>query len=137
MNKYLLYHAPWQFLMLIIFIQSSISMIELPDMGIDWFDKIVHFVVYGVLGFLVVRGFSRIKNIKIMKYYVIWSIFITSAYGITDEIHQFFVAGRICSFGDWLADMLGSIFVIYIYSWYKNKKCRDGSQTAPIIEKHP
>jgi VanZ family protein len=34
---------------------------------------------------------------------------IGSAYGILDEVHQFFVPGRDCNVWDWIADTLGAV----------------------------
>jgi VanZ family protein len=39
-----------------------------------------------------------------------WLPFVVCAlYGASDEIHQAFVPGRVCSLTDWLADCLGSL----------------------------
>ena len=137
MYRYFKYHAPWQILMLIIFIQSSVRMIDLPEIGINWFDKIVHFLVYGMLGFLLARSILQLKTMKIKKYYFIWSITITSFYGMTDEFHQLFTAERVCSSGDWLADTLGSILFVAIYYIYNTKKYKTGLPSSLPVKKHP
>ena len=121
MTTYLLYHAPWQLLMIAIFVQSSISYIKLPDIGIDWLDKILHFLCYGILGLLMARSFLISKYKKYQNKYWQWSIIFCSLYGLSDEIHQRFIPGRLASFSDWLADTLGVVIFILIYKWYKSR----------------
>ena len=48
--------------MVILFIQSSFGQMEIPDFNITWFDKILHFVVFGILGILTTRGFNHSSN---------------------------------------------------------------------------
>lgn len=59
------------------------------------------------------------------------SLAIASAYAVTDEIHQYFVADRVCSFSDWLVDSLGAAagvaaisLLIYIFSYFKRRRLR-------------
>jgi len=78
-------------------------------------DKMLHFVAYALLGTLFLRAFktSRIKNnVKLM---LILSVLCSSLYGISDEIHQYFVPYRSADLMDILADILGSIMGVYIY----------------------
>lgn len=78
-------------------------------------DKVLHFVAYALLGALFLRAFktSRIKNnVKLM---LILSVLLSSLYGISDEIHQYFVPYRDADLMDVLADMLGGIMGVYIY----------------------
>ncbi|MGD8768566.1 MAG: VanZ family protein, partial [Desulfobacterales bacterium] len=56
---------------------------------------------------------SRIKNnVKLM---VILSVVLSSLYGVSDEIHQYFVPFREADLLDVLADTLGGILGVYIY----------------------
>jgi VanZ family protein len=82
---------------------------------LPYFDKVLHFVGYALLGALFLRAFktSRIKNnVKLM---VILSVLLSSLYGISDEIHQYFVPYRDADLMDVLADMLGGLMGVYIY----------------------
>jgi len=78
-------------------------------------DKVLHFVGYALLGALFLRAFktSRIKNN--LKFMLILSILLSSLYGISDEIHQYFVPYRSADLMDVLADTLGGIMGVYIY----------------------
>ena len=117
MNKlhiFFYYWLPILIYCLLIFIQSSYPSIksapELPHI-----DKVLHFVAYALLGALFLRAFktSRIKNnVKLM---LILSVLLSSLYGISDEIHQYFVPHRDADLMDVLADMLGGIMGVYIY----------------------
>lgn len=78
-------------------------------------DKMLHFVAYALLSALFLRAFktSRIKNnVKLM---LILSVLCSSLYGISDEIHQYFVPYRSADLMDVLADILGGIMGVYIY----------------------
>jgi VanZ family protein len=82
---------------------------------LPYFDKVLHFIAYALLGALFLRAFktSRIKNnIKLM---VILSVLLSSLYGISDEIHQYFVPYRDADLMDVLADTLGGLMGVYIY----------------------
>jgi len=46
---------------------------------------------------------------------VILSVVLSSLYGVSDEIHQYFVPFREADLLDVLADTLGSIMGVYIY----------------------
>jgi len=113
--NYLLYHIPWQILLLAIFIQSSIGSINMIDLGFSFQDKFLHFLVFGILAFLMARSFKKSKFKFLNKYYHILAIVFTGLYGIIDEYHQYFVPGRFSTVGDWLADLLGAIVFITIF----------------------
>jgi VanZ family protein len=91
---------------------------QVADPGIPNVDKIVHFLVYGLLATLVVRTRAGGR---------IWpwvALAITSVYGITDELHQSFVPGRSMEFADWMADTLGAALAIFLYTkcaWYRTR----------------
>lgn len=44
------------------------------------------------------------------------SILFLVSYGILDELHQFFVPGRVCSFSDFGLDSLGIMLALMIYT---------------------
>ncbi len=46
---------------------------------------------------------------------VLVAIALTSAYGASDECHQFFVRGRDASYRDWFADTCGGAVGVTIY----------------------
>ncbi len=74
-------------------------------------DKLVHFSVYSLLGFLIGSRFAfreRGFEAKTVRRSFDWKgLAVGVAYGVTDEIHQLFVPMREFSYGDMLADALG------------------------------
>ncbi len=67
-------------------------------------DKLVHCICFAGFSFWV----SFACAIKTRKNLCL-PLFIVSAYGIIDEIHQSFTPGRSSSIFDWIADTLGAL----------------------------
>lgn len=130
MQQYIFYHLPWKVLMLAIFIQSSISSIDMPDLGFSFQDKLLHFIVFGILAFLLVRSLKITKIKYFRNNYLYYAIFITGIYGIIDEIHQYFVPGRSSTFGDWLADVIGAIFFVAVFHFIEKRKFNMKNKSA-------
>jgi VanZ family protein len=102
-------------MMIIISFQSSTSKIKLPDLSFDFIDKLVHFFVFGILGWLIARGMYKSKNYFIHKNFILLAIFMGTIFGLIDEWHQSLVPGRQADVGDWLADVLGIITLSFFY----------------------
>ncbi len=86
--------------MSLIFYLSSIPL-HFPEV-INKFDPskfTLHTIEYSILGFLVFYA-SKKRN---------FSIIFSSFYGLSDEIHQYFVPFRYFDWFDLLADVIGSI----------------------------
>ena len=76
-------------------------------------DKVFHLGEYGILGYLLARALGRYHLRK--KVLFITAVSICFVYGISDELHQFFVPNRCTSFMDVVADGMGSSLGIWIY----------------------
>ena len=74
----------------------------------DISDKVLHAVEYAVLGGLCYRAFRWSMNGQMASYALLFAIAMASLYGMTDEVHQFFVPLRESSWLDWLADTAGA-----------------------------
>jgi VanZ family protein len=89
-----------------IFYLSSLSTV--PETFTSVPDKLGHVILYAGLGFLVALYFGR--NYK-LDTILIWGL--TAAfcfvYGISDEVHQYFVEGRCAEIGDVIADLIGGL----------------------------
>lgn len=98
------------FYMGMIFYFSSKSSISVP---IDFWgvDKIAHLLFYIPLSFLFYISFSA-SGIK--RHVFILSVLFSCLYGISDELHQIFVPGRIASIGDFMADSIGAFIGSFI-----------------------
>jgi VanZ family protein len=93
---------------LAIFIQSAFpSVDDVPQW--PFFDKVLHFSAYGLLGFLLLRALLTLPGSISLRNFIVFNIIIVSLYGLSDEIHQAFVPSRQASWADWVADVLGGI----------------------------
>ncbi len=107
----------------LIFLQSA----YIPNKSIPKFpfsDKLLHLGGYAVLSALVARaliegnwGFASLKTSKTVI--IIIAILFSAMYGLSDEIHQSFVAARCGDVFDFIADMAGSILGVLFFI-----KCR-------------
>jgi VanZ family protein len=78
-----------------------------PPGGVS--DKVVHALAYALLGALVLIGLGGARARAMTRAAALRAVLLASAYGVTDEVHQIFVAGRSASPADWLADALGAV----------------------------
>ncbi|HMQ69297.1 MAG TPA: VanZ family protein [Ignavibacteria bacterium] len=107
---------------LLIFVLSSIPGENFPKVEFEFSDKIVHIAVYSVLYILFFYSLkNQSKYVKLRDYALEFSVLFTSLYGITDEIHQYFVLNRSCEFLDWVADTVGALLMYLIFR-YKFRK---------------
>jgi VanZ family protein len=68
-------------------------------------DKIVHFSMYGILGFLVGRALPRHRLLSAL----VGAALGLAVFGALDEWHQRFIPGRSADVKDWIADVSGMI----------------------------
>lgn len=101
--------------MALIFYLSSIPL-QLPEIigVIDPTRFILHTIEYMFLGFLVYRPSKKYN----------FSFLLSSLYGISDELHQYFVPFRTFSGLDILADVIGSLLGVVITQWVYRKNFR-------------
>ena len=83
-------------------------------------DKVFHAAVYGVLGLLLLTAQPR-KTQGYSWRQVGISTLIASLYGLSDEIHQYFVPGRSTEVLDWVADSLGALIGAFLLAWLSRK----------------
>jgi len=111
-----------------IFILSSIPGEEFPKVDFEFSDKIVHFLIYGVLFILFFYSLkNQSKSIKLQKSALEFALLFTVVYGGTDEIHQYFVPMRSCELSDWIADILGALMVYYMFKFYLKTKIKNAA----------
>ncbi|MDZ7262483.1 MAG: VanZ family protein [candidate division KSB1 bacterium] len=123
MTKFLKYWLPALVWAGLLFYFSSIPHLSAPDLGFDFQDKVEHFIVYGILGYLIARLIVGSGNGNLQNGHLFWGALIGIVYGISDELHQSFVPGRYAGVDDVIADALGVIMAQMIFGWqYKNKK---------------
>ena len=96
----------------LIFYLSALSHPEdqLPSFLLkDVSDKVLHAVEYSILSLLCYRAFRWAAGPTVARRAVVLAIVTASVYGLTDEVHQFFVPFRESSWQDWLADTIGAV----------------------------
>jgi VanZ family protein len=108
--------------MIIVFVGIAWPGKELPDLSqIDYFDKIVHIILFGVVTFLInvsvsARGFGQ-------KFAAIISFIGGSAYAGLAEIIQLYVPGRDCSLYDFYAGATGAVLALLVIKIKKILTC--------------
>lgn len=105
----------------LIFIQSSFpSPVKEPD--IPFADKFLHMMGYALLGALFYRAYGSLwfggKHWRV----ALFSVLSAGFYGISDEIHQYFVPGRSADVMDAAADFVGAALGVLIYMGLFNKR---------------
>ena len=88
--------------------------------------KTAHFVVYFVLGFCFFNYAKFEIKQKKPLFFLSWGF--ASVFGVFDEIHQYFVPGRVCAISDMLINSAGALAgvtcAMLVYSFYKIRKTR-------------
>lgn len=122
-SRFAWYWVPTIGYCLLIFVLSSISKgVHIPSpFG---FDKVVHFVEYGVLGFLLARLIVNARSTFSRRFLIGLVVILATLYGISDEVHQAFVPGRNASPWDVLADGFGGVMgaLLYVGTGGRSKK---------------
>ena len=109
----------------IIFISSNIPVsYDDPDrQRVIWeylYDKSMHLLLFGILSYLIISFLVEYKKLKFYHIAIVAVLF-TYFYGITDEWHQGFIAGRGVSYYDLLFDVFGAIFGVIVYKVFQKK----------------
>lgn len=99
--------------MAIIFLLSSIPRLSAPSL-FSGQDKLIHFVIFGILGFLFAHSFKPGGG-KVPFFRALLITLMVAMYGGFDEIHQYFIPGRVASMGDVAADTAGGFLAAIIF----------------------
>jgi VanZ family protein len=102
--------------MVLIFVMSSSPNPPRPPGGLP--DVVVHALVYAALGAFVLRGLARAKMTNVTFGLAAVAVGIATLYGLSDELHQSFVPGRVSDVRDLVADGVGAIVgVTLVGAW--------------------
>lgn len=121
MKRLLKFYLPALLWAGLIFYLSHQSYIQTPELGINFTDKLGHFGVYAILGYLIIRATTLNQPKKLIPRNLIFSAILALLYGASDEFHQYFIPGRCLEFDDFIADALGAIVAIMIFFWIKKR----------------
>ena len=99
-------------------IASSFRASNIPALYVFGFDKVIHFIEYCTLGFLLINLFFGIS-----KYPSTLGFIVGVFFSLIDEIYQSTVSGRSSSIFDTIADIAGLIFsMIIIKLFFKSNR---------------
>ena len=108
----------------VIFYFSAIPYLK-TNLEYDFFlRKIAHILEYLILTFFLYRALKGSFNLNALRLFV-YPFALSFIYAMSDEIHQYFVPGRSCSFKDVLIDtvgILGFYIVINRRNYFKKAK---------------
>ncbi|HIJ52201.1 MAG TPA: VanZ family protein [Planctomycetes bacterium] len=81
-------------------------------------DKIIHFIAYLTLVFLLWFAISPDRKVSWRRAAVWWVLLVTVWYGVVDEVLQSFVAGRSCDVRDFFADLAGVTTGLILFAFF-------------------
>ncbi len=133
MRRFLLAWLPAAAVALGIIAASSVPSAALPTApAIPYLDKLIHAAVYTLLAAAIARGLGLTTSLGAGQKIVL-TVIIAVVFGISDEWHQSFVAGRQPSLGDLFADafgaLLGSVWAARRTTHRGNRGDRDGDHS--------
>lgn len=92
----------------VLFGLSSIPGTAFPEVPVAQTDKLVHGVLYLVLGALLVRALRASTALRGGRLVALGGL-LAIGYGVTDELHQLFTPHRSCDWHDVAADAAGGL----------------------------
>lgn len=98
---------------MVLFVLSSLSSVPGPSFPLA--DKVGHLGLYGILGIGLAWGAWRTERDEPLR-----MIALGVLYGMSDEWHQGFVAGRDPSLGDLITDAVGVTVGYFLFSLILN-----------------
>ena len=116
-------NVAWIFVILnatTIFVLSSITFPSGIGAGFGYTSTFYHFFAFFFLAFFLLIAIVGGDNDR--KKYIFLVIIIAILYGVSDEIHQFFVMGRDCSLIDIVVDSIGVLTISSIYPLFLKAK---------------
>jgi VanZ family protein len=109
---------------LVILTATSVPGLSVSTSAPDWADKVVHFMLYCVLGVLTTRAFlstppdgaaAAAGARRGIQRHAGWlAVALLAIFAGADEVHQHWIRGRTPSVADWLADVAGAGFGLAI-----------------------
>jgi len=122
LKNFLICWLPLIIYCLAIYIQSGRPGLKhIPD--VRFLDKFLHFGAYGLLGILFFRAYETLPLKANKTLLILMSMGSATLYGVSDEIHQYFVPFRQADIMDVVANTMGSICGVYFYQlWTTQKK---------------
>ena len=129
-GRFVRYQLPAVVWALAIFAGSSLPGKAFPEVGFALVDKAAHVLEFAVLSFLLSRAFTRSSNAPRRGRAWLWAALSGTAWAVSDEVHQFFVPGRLTSSYDLMADTVGVAVGLVTYALLHAKATPTAEQTS-------
>lgn len=113
-----------------IFVTSHQPNLQLDYTGFSFEDKLWHFIAYACLGSSVYYAIFKISKRTNRIRQILYSLIICSLFALSDEVHQYFIPGRMFEFGDIIADIMGAFTAIIIFSYILKRKNDKGIENV-------
>lgn len=121
-KSFVINQGPAILVAIILFILSSIPYPPTIKLNVSYEDLIMHAIAYGVFGFFVARAlYNQNGYLRLKENLLLFTFIIGTVYGISDEIHQYFVPGRFSDILDVLADSVGIIIGFAVFNFIGKK----------------
>lgn len=79
----------------------------MPQVGVPHLDKLVHLMLYAVLGLLLARALRQRGTVT--RSAILSAALGMALFAAADEWHQSWVPGRSADLADWAADVVGGV----------------------------
>ena len=104
--------GPAWVMMVLIFAISSVSTLPAGSSVLD--DGVWHAITYGALAASLLRGVAVASWSGVTSRKAFLAGLFAVLYGVTDELHQRFVPGRVAEFSDLAADAVGAMASVFL-----------------------
>jgi len=106
----------------VIFYLSSQPGADIPPMFYGE-DKLIHALVFGILGFFVLGAMKTEAN-GYRQFQPWLAVIVVTVYGVLDEVHQHFVPGRSPDIYDVMADAAGAMLGVWLLYSFITRRLR-------------
>jgi VanZ family protein len=119
-TRFIYWYLPaivWGSLLIVL---TSLPKLTPPSLGFKMEDKVYHLAFYVIFGFLWARAVIQGRIEKLQSGLLRSGLFASIFAGL-DELHQLFIPGRQCDFGDALADISGVVMALFLFKILFNR----------------
>jgi len=112
---------PAIFIAVTVFIASSFEQVPFFSETIIGWDKLIHMSVFFLFSISLQMAIAANRNQWSNKKIGFISSLLALIYALSDEIHQYFVPGRVCDFWDFAADAIGIFISLFFVNFISRK----------------
>lgn len=120
-NRHWLLFALMLALILLITVGADLRIIPTRIQGIPYFDKVMHFTLYGILALLLHLALQG-RALPLGRFHPPLAVIAVALLCALDEVQQSFIPYRAFDAEDYLADILGILFFVFLASHILKRK---------------